>query len=178
VATKIKAPFDNGAAQKTIESAVTAGKGGAETYLKAGVDAAQKGMEQAIQLTKDHVEKASTAFFKGYDEFSVYSKGNVEAAVRAGSIYARGMEDLSKTLMSITQAQLEASVGAAKALMGCSSLQQMVDLQTDLARTHFDKFVADGSKLSEISLKVANEVLEPIQARVNVAVEKFTKPAA
>ncbi len=178
MATKIKAPFDNGEAQKTIESALTAGKAGAETFLKVGVDAAQKGMEQVIQLTKDNVEKASTAFFKGYDEFSVYSKGNVEAAVKAGSIYARGMEDLSKTLMSITQAQLEASVGATKALMGCSSLRQMVDIQTDLARNNFDKLVADGSKLSEISLKVANEVLEPIQARVNVAVEKFIKPAA
>ena len=98
--------------------------------------------------------------------------------MKAGSIYARGMEDLSKTLMSITQAQLEASVGAAKALMGCSSLRQIVDLQTDLARSHFDKIVADGSKLSEISMKVTNEALEPIQARVNVAVEKFIKPAA
>lgn len=175
---KTKAPFDNGEAQKTIESALTAGKNGADTFLTAGVDAAQKGMEQVIQLTKDNVEKASTAFFKGYDEFSVYSKGNVEAVVKASSIYARGMEDLSKTLMSMTQSQLEASVGAAKALLGCSSLRQMVDLQTDLARSHFDKVVADGSKLSEISLKVANETLEPIQARVNVAVGKFIKPAA
>jgi phasin family protein len=178
VATKTKAPFDNGEAQKTIESALSAGKNGAETIMKVGVDAAQKGMEQVIQLTKDNVEKASTAFFKGYDEFSVYSKGNVEAVVKAGSIYARGMEDLSKTLMSMTQAQLEASVAAAKAVMGCSSLRQIVDLQSELARSHFDKFVADGSKLSEISRKVANEALEPIQARVSVAVEKFTKPAA
>ncbi len=80
--------------------------------------------------------------------------------------------------MAMTQHQFEASVAAAKAVLGCTSLRQMVDLQTDLARTNFDKFVADGSKLSEISLKVANETLEPIQARVNVAVEKFIKPAA
>ena len=98
--------------------------------------------------------------------------------MKAGSIYARGMEDLSKTVMAITQSQLEASVAAAKAVLGCTSLRQMVDLQTDLARSNFDKLVADGSKLSEISLKVANEALEPIQARVNVAVEKFIKPAA
>ena len=146
--------------------------------MKNGVDAAQKGLEQAVQLAKDNVEKASLAFFKGYDEISVMSKGNVEAVVKAGSIYARGMEDLSKTVIAITQSQLEASVAAAKAVMGCTSLRQMVDLQTDLARTQFDRIVADGGRLSEISLKVANEALEPIQARVNVAVEKFIKPAA
>jgi phasin family protein len=175
---KTKTPFPNGDAPKTIEAAMFSGKETVESFMKAGVDATQKGIEQAVQLTKDNVEKASTAFFKGYDEFSIYSKGNVEAVVKAGSIYARGLEDLSKTVMSITQSQLEASMAAAKAVLGCTSLRQMVDVQTNLARTHFDKFVADGSKLSEISLKVANEALEPIQARVNVAVEKFTKPAA
>jgi phasin family protein len=178
VAPKTKAPFPDGDAHKPLETTLFAGKDTVESFMKAGVDAAQKGIEQAVQLTKDNVEKASTAFFKGYDEFSVISKGNVEAVVKAGSIYARGLEDLSKTMMAMTQSQFEASVAAAKAVLGCTSLRQMVDLQTDLARTNFDKFVADGSKLSEISLKVANEALEPIQARVNVAVEKFIKPAA
>ena len=177
MATKPKAPL-NGGAQKPVEPAPTAGKDTIDGFMKAGVDAAQKGIEHAVQLTKENVEKASTAFFKGYDELSVYSKGNVEAVVKAGSIYARGLEDLGKTMMAMSQSQLEASVAAAKAVLGCTSLRQMVDLQTDLARTNFDKFVADGSKLSEISLKVANETLEPIQARVNVAVEKLIKPAA
>src|SRR5260221_10313282 len=144
--------------------------------MKAGVDAAQKGLEHAVQLAKDNVEKASTAFFKGYDDFSVYSKGNVEAVVKAGSIYARGMEDLSKTVMAITQSQLEASVAGAKAVLGCTSLRQMAGLQTGLARTHLDKFMADGSKLSEISLKVATAALRPIQARVTGAVGQFRKP--
>ena len=178
MATKSKAPFADAGAQKTFETAVSAGKDTVETFVKAGVDATQKGIEQAVQLAKENVEKASTAFFRGYDEFSVMSKGNVEAVVKAGSIYARGLEDLSKTVMLMTQSQIEASVAATKAVLGCTSLRQMVDLQTDLARTNFDKFVADGTKLSEISLKVANEALEPIQARVNVAVEKLTKPAA
>src|SRR5581483_11421772 len=143
----------NGETHKTVETAMVAGKETLDGFMKAGVDAAQKGIEQAVQMTKDHVEKASTAFFKGYDEFSVYSKGNVEAVVKAGSIYARGLEDLSKTMMAISQSQLEASVAAAKAVLGCTSLRQMVDVQTGLARSHFDKIVADGNKLSEISLK-------------------------
>jgi len=177
VATKSKAPL-NGDAPKPAETAATAGKDATDRYLRAGVDAAQKSVAQAVQLTKEQVEKASTAFFKGYDELSVYSKGNVEAVVQAGSIYARGLEDLGKILMAISQSHLEASVAAAKAVLGCTSLRQMVDLQTGLARSNFDKLVADGNKLSEVSLKVANEALEPLQARVNAAVGKFIKPAA
>jgi phasin family protein len=178
VASKTKASL-NGDAPKPVATVMVPGKDAIDGFLKSGVDAAQKGLEQAVQLTKEQVEKASTAFFKGYDEFSVYSKGNVEAVVKAGSIYARGLEDLSKIMMAISQSQLEASVAAAKAVLGCTSLRQIVDVQTGLARSNFDKFVADGSKLSEVSLKVANETFQPIQARVNAAVGKFMKqPAA
>jgi hypothetical protein len=54
----------------------------------------------------------------------------------------------------------------------------VVDVQSDYARTSFDSLVNEGSKLSELGVKVANEALEPIQSRINVAVEKILKPAA
>jgi hypothetical protein len=38
--------------------------------------------------------------------------------------------------------------------------------------------VAEGTKLGEMSFKVANDAIAPIQARVNVAVEKMAKPIA
>lgn len=38
--------------------------------------------------------------------------------------------------------------------------------------------VAEGTKVSEMSLKVANESVEPIQAQFNVVVEKMMKPIA
>jgi phasin family protein len=62
--------------------------------------------------------------------------------------------------------------------MGCKDLREVVDVQSDFARESFDRLMNEGSKLSEIGVKVANEALEPIQARVNVAVEKIFKPAA
>jgi phasin family protein len=73
---------------------------------------------------------------------------------------------------------METSAQAAKALMGAKTLREAVDLQTDLAKSNFDKFIAESTKLSEMSVKVANEAFEPINARVNVAVEKLLKPIA
>lgn len=163
---------------KTIENAVAAGKETVESMLKAGSQATQKNLDQAMTMAKEQVEKASTAFFKSYDELTVFNKENVEAVVRAGSIYAKGVEELSRAMVTLTQAQVESVAAATKAIFGCTTLQQIVDLNTDLAKTSFDKAVLESSKLSEMTVKVANEALEPIQARVNVAVEKFVKPAA
>lgn len=140
-------------------------------------DVANK-MEHAMQSTKENVEKASQAFFKGYDQLATLGKDNVDAVVKSGTIMAKGFEEMGRALMALTQANMEQAVAVAKASLTCTTLKQVVDLHSDYARTSFDKLMSEGNKLSELSIKVANEAVAPIQARVNVAVEKFAKPAA
>jgi phasin family protein len=166
------------AVTKVVHPALAAGKETVETFVKAGAEAAQKGIEQAVQLSKEQVEKSATAVFKGYAELTHFSKDNIDAVFKAGTIYVNGLEQLSKAVVAFTQAQVDSNVAAAKAVLSCTSLRQVVDVQTDLAKVNFDKYVAEGSKLSEMTMKVANETLEPIQARVNATVEKFVRPAA
>ena len=73
---------------------------------------------------------------------------------------------------------MEHAASTAKALVGVKSLREAVDLQTDFAKGNFDKIVAESTKLSETAVKVANDAMEPITARVNVTVEKLFKPLA
>ena len=58
------------------------------------------------------------------------------------------------------------------------SSREIVDLQSEYAKTSFDNIVSEGTKISEMTVKVANEALEPINARMNAAVEKMSKPVA
>lgn len=164
-------------ALKPIEDAAAAHKETIEAAVKAGATAAQKGYEQAVALTKEQVEKASKAMFQGYDEMNSLGKENLDAVVASGTIVARGMENFSKEVFALAQSSLETSMNVAKQMMGVRSLREAVDLQTELSRTQFDKLMADGAKLTEMSMKVANEAFQPIQARVNVALEKMLKPA-
>lgn len=148
---------------KPIEEAVAAGK---------------QTVEQAVAATKEQVEKASTAALKSYDEYATMNKETVDAYVKASNVFAKGFEDLGKTVFAFAQSQAETNVNAAKALMTAKTINDVVEIQSDLARTQFDAFVAEGTKVSEMSLKVANETVEPIQARFNVVVEKMMKPVA
>ena len=58
------------------------------------------------------------------------------------------------------------------------SLKDVADLQASLARTAFEKSIADATKLQEAAMKVAEEAFAPISARVTVAVEKLARPIA
>jgi phasin family protein len=148
---------------KPIEEAVAAGK---------------QTVEQAVAATKEQVEKASTAALQGYDEFAAYNKDAMDAYVKAGNVMAKGMEDMGKTVFAFAQTQAEANVAAAKALMSAKTINDVVEIQTNLARDQFDAFVAESTKVSEMGMKVANEAVEPIQAQFNVVVEKVMKPVA
>ena len=163
---------------KPFEDAVTAGKETLDMFVKTGAEAAQKGYEQAVQLTQEQVTKANSAFIKGYEDMQGFGKETLDALVAAGTIWAKGAEAISKQVMALTQNSMQSSVGAAKAMLGCKTLREAIDLNADYARSNFDALVAEGTKLSEMSFQVANDAIAPIQARVNVAVEKFAKPLA
>jgi len=149
-----------------------------EEALKAGVDAVQQGYEQAIAATREQVEKFAPGATKGFEELSVFGKQNMEAAVAISTIAAKGFEILGKEIAAYNQKALEAGVANTKTLMGAKTFQEAVELQTGFARQGLDDLVAEGTKLSELSLKVAQDTAGPLNARVNAAVEKFGKPLA
>jgi phasin family protein len=149
-----------------------------EDVAAKNTDSVQKGYDQVLGATREQLEKASASAFKAYEEFSKFQKDNYDAYVAASSIFAKGAENVGKAWMSLTQEAMENAAQTAKALLGAKTLREAVDLQSDFAKANFDKLVAESTKLSELSVKVANEAFAPINARVNVAVEKMLKPVA
>lgn len=149
-----------------------------ETVMKAGSQAASKGYEQAIALAQEQVEKAQQTLFKRYDEAASFGKDNVDACVQSGTLFAKGFESLSKELMTLAQSTAEANVATAQAFFGAKTLREVIDLQTEFSRRRFDSLVAESAKLTDLSLTLAHESIEPIQARLNATVEKLLKPIA
>lgn len=130
---------------------------------------------QAVALTKEKVEKMSKQVFATFEDVVGFQKDNVEAFVASSTILTKGFEALSKEIAAFTQAQYEQSVATTKALFAVKSVKELVDLQTEFAKSSFDAIVAEATKVSEAGIKVANEAAEPITARVNATVEKLSK---
>jgi hypothetical protein len=122
---------------------------------------------------KTTMEKA----MKSAEEFVSFSQGNFEAMVKASQIWAAGVQDLGKTVSATAQAQAEAAMGTFKALSGVKSLKEAMDLQASLARSSFETAMNESGKITEASVKLAEQAMAPITARVTLAVEKFGRVA-
>jgi len=174
--TKAKAAAEQAAA--TIEHAThtteaVAAKGFDKTLaaMKEGMEKATKGIETSQVKMKESVEKA----MKTAEEMVSFGQGNLEALMKASQIYASGFQDISKHLAATSKASLEESVAFTKSLMGVKSVKEAVDLQSSFAKSSIEKAVSETSKITDASVKLAEEAIAPLTARMSLAVEKFGK---
>lgn len=116
-----------------------------------------------------HMEKA----MKSAEEMVSFGQGNVEAILKAGQIWAAGVQDLSKHFAVTAQASMDETMATVKALSSVKSLKEAVDLQTSLAKTAMEKMVAETGKITDATVKLAEQTMAPITARVTLATEKF-----
>ncbi len=111
------------------------------------------------------------------EELVSFQQGNFEALIKSGQIWAAGVQDLGRLVAASVQAQIDETVGTVKALSGVKSLREAVELQSSLARNSVEKVVAEGGKLTDASLKLAEQTWAPITARLTFAAERFGRQA-
>lgn len=162
-------------ATKVVEDTMASTKQTMETAMKASGEAVTQNMEQGLALGRDQFEKAAGQMFKGWADMTDFAKGNVDAAFQASTAMTKGFEDVARAWATLGQASVEEGLKAAKSVMTAKSLNEVVDLQSNYARQTFDGFIAEGTKLSEMTMKAANEAISPLNDRVNATVETFAK---
>lgn len=164
-----------------VEGAIANGKQQVEQFVKNGTEAATKTYEGFVALTKENADKATKmadTALKGYDEAADLGKENIDALVASSTTLAKGAEAMAKSWFAFGQKSVETSVGAAKDLMACRNLKDLVEWQTQFAREQFDSLFGEATRQSELGVKAAQEAFGPISERFNVAVEKVLKQTA
>ncbi len=129
-----------------------------------------------IETTQDQFAKAAETQLKAPDEIAAFGKSNVEAFIQAGTIFFHGFEEIARTMVGITQAQVEASMSTAKSLIAAKTVVELTDLQNAYAKSTFDHAVSEATHLSELAIKITNEAIEPLSARVTATIEQMSKP--
>lgn len=128
----------------------------------------------------DLQEKAKSAYEKGTvtaGEATEFAKGNVEALVESGKIFAEGAKVLGADLVTESKTAFETMTADVKELASVKSPADFFKFQSELVRRNFDAAVAAGSKNTEALFKLTNDAFAPLSTRVSLAVEKISKAA-
>ncbi len=123
----------------------------AETALENGAAALKTGLEKAL---------------KGYDAFLGYGKDTAEAVTKSATTAGKGIETINSELYSYSKQSIEDAVAATKAVMGSKSVHEAFEFQTDFAKSAFEAYVAEMSKIGELATATTKDVYAPFKGRV------------
>jgi phasin family protein len=129
-------------------------------------DAGERGQE-AVRRTQ-----------KAAEEIADLTRANVEAFVEAGKIAAEGARSIGQDAVESGREGVEQAADAVRSLAEAKSPTEFVQLQTELARSSFDRLVADSSRLTESLVKLAGEAFQPISTRASLNAERLNKLVA
>ncbi len=170
-----KAKISEAVAAVNEATAAAATKGYEHTTgaVQANVAQAKAGFETTQAKVKEGMEKA----MKTAEDLVTFSQGNMEAFVKSGQIWAAGVQDLSKQVAATAQASIDQTLSTFRALSGVKSVKDAMDLQASLARSTIEKTLSESGRLTDASMKLAEQAMAPLTARMTLAVEKFAHSA-
>jgi phasin family protein len=142
-------------------------------------DAAAKAVAtaKAIEPTKPTLTQGMKTMMKSTEDLVAFGQANLEAFVKSGQIWSAGVQELTKQMATSAKASFEESVSTFKAISTAKSVKEAIDLQSTFAKSALEKAMAESNKLTDASIKLTEQTLAPITARVTVAVETFGKSA-
>lgn len=127
-----------------------------ETAFKTGTEALKSNFDKAV---------------KGYDQILGFSKESIEAYVKAANVAGKGAETLHNEIYAYSKQSIEDTIATAKAVMASKSAHEAFELQTGFAKSAFEAYVGQLTKLSELVTATSKETLAPIQGRVQAWVD-------
>jgi phasin family protein len=133
-------------------------------------------MDASTGMTMD-ATKAMANLTKTSERMISFGKDNVEAIMKSGRIWAAGSQAISETIATTVQAHLDQTMSAWKALIAVKSLKEATDLQTSLTQRSFQTAFGEAGKVTDATMRLAEQTMTPIIERFILAAEKFTRPA-
>ena len=176
VVTKSVAPVQAVALtkEKTMTDTMTKVQETIKTNAQDATAKASAFFSDANGRTKDAMAKGT----KAIEELVDFSKGNLEAMMSSGRIAAKGAEEIAKYSAEYGRAAVEKANATAKQFAAIKSPTEFFQLQGDVAKQTLDAVVSEGSKFTESYLKLLGEIVQPMQNRYAVAVEKVKTTVA
>jgi phasin family protein len=123
----------------------------AETALENGAAALKSGFEKAI---------------KNYDAVLGFGKETAEACMKSATVAGKGLESLNSEIYAYSKQSIEDSIAATKAIMASKSVHEAFEFQTDFAKSAFETYVGELSKVSEMFTSTAKDSVAPLKGRM------------
>ena len=155
--------------KKTVETAANTVKASAEKAHATFQANAEQAQAAGAKAFRDVADKSAASI----SELNAQGKQNLEALVASAAAAQKGVETLSAQSVAFTKKSWEDGVAAAQSLSQARSVQELLELQTNWAKSASEAWLAEVTKATDVLTASVKDSFKPINERVTASVEKF-----
>jgi hypothetical protein len=101
---------------------------------------------------------------KNFEDFQTVGKENMDAALRSFSALSKSGQAIAVEIADYSKKTFEDGTAALEKLFGVKSVDKAIEVQTEYAKTAYESFVAEATKLGDLYADLAKETYKPFEA--------------
>jgi hypothetical protein len=102
---------------------------------------------------------------KNIDDIQKLGKDNVDATVRSLGALSKSLQAITVEMADYSKKVFEQTAAATEKLIGAKSFEKAIEVQSDYAKSSYESFVAEATKLGELYADLAREAYKPFETQ-------------
>lgn len=103
---------------------------------------------------------------KNLDDVQKMSKDNLDATMKSFGAFSKASQAIAAEFADYSKKSFEDGTKVMEKLLGAKSLDKAIEIQTDYAKTSYEGFVAQATKIGELYADFAKEAYRPFESYV------------
>jgi hypothetical protein len=104
-----------------------------------------------------------------YENMQQYGKEQLEVASAAAAALTKGGQGIATETTDYSKKSFEKSRQLAEKLVGVKKFDEAIALQTEFAKSSYEDFVAEATKIGELYTALAKEAFKPVEIAFKMA---------
>lgn len=101
--------------------------------------------------------------FQNFDDLQTLGQTNADAVVKSFSAVSQSAQAIADELADYSKRSFEQGSVALEKMLGVTSLDSLFEVQTGFAKTAYEGFVSEATKLGTLYAELAREIARPLE---------------
>ena len=98
-----------------------------------------------------------------FEDFQKFSKQQMNTVSTLASTVTKGLQDIAAESTDYSKKAFAANTEVVEKLLGAKSVETAIQIQTEYAKSAYEGFVAQASRINELFVKLATEAFKPVE---------------
>jgi hypothetical protein len=100
---------------------------------------------------------------KNFDDVHKLGKDGVDASLKSFNAASKGAQAIAIEVADYSRKSFEQNTAALEKLLGARTLESAIEVQTEYAKTAYEGFVAQATRIGELYADIAKETYKPFE---------------